>query len=81
MKNGLVDQPVTSKEPLSDSGRFWYTNVHKLTPNKEIKAWRGRSLVDRVGDEKRHYILRFMSVQCHMTLTCDVILYRVVSAG
>jgi len=34
--------------------------MHKLTPNKEIKAWRGRSLVDLLvnlllGDEKRHF--------------------------
>jgi len=45
-KNGLVDQAVTSKEPLSDSGRLWYTNMHKLTANKEIKVWHGWSLVD-----------------------------------
>jgi len=48
MKNGLVDQPVSTKQLLSDSGRFWYTNMHKLTPNKETKAWRGRGLVDLV---------------------------------
>jgi len=31
--------------PHFQSGRFWYTNVHKLTPHKEIGAWHRRGLV------------------------------------
>ena len=29
-------------------GVFQCAHLHKLTPNKEIKAWRGQSLVDLV---------------------------------
>ena len=31
--------------PQFESGRFWCTSVHKLTPRKEIGTWRRRSLV------------------------------------